>query len=97
VLSKTAKEVFARCLHEWPARRQEFVAVVRGDPQDWSNPELRRRAPTPAHNSRPAASERANGGTLLLTRLATCRCQQADCARAAEREIERLGDQKPRW
>jgi len=97
------KEVFARCLHEMsPRADKDFVAVnCAAIPQDLVESELfgvEKGAYTGAQSSRPGRFERANGGTLLLDEVGDLPLSaQAKLLRVLqEREIERLGDQKPR-
>ncbi len=97
------KEVFARCLHEMSARAgKDFVAVnCAAIPQDLVESELfgvEKGAYTGAQSARPGRFERADGGTLFLDEVGDLPLPaQAKLLRVLqEREIERLGDQRPR-
>ena len=97
------KEVFARCLHEMGPRAGEaFVAVnCAAIPQELVESELfgvEKGAYTGAQSSRPGRFERASGGTLFLDEVGDLPLSaQAKLLRVLqEREIERLGDAKPR-
>jgi len=97
------KEVFARCLHEMGPRADEaFVAVnCAAIPQELVESELfgvEKGAYTGAQSSRPGRFERASGGTLFLDEVGDLPLSaQAKLLRVLqEREIERLGDSKPR-
>jgi len=97
------KEVFARYLHEISARaKAEFVAVnCAAIPQELVESELfgvEKGAYTGAQSARPGRFERADGGTLFLDEVGDLPLSaQAKLLRVLqEREIERLGDQRPR-
>ena len=97
------KEVFARCLHEMsPRAGKDFVAVnCAAMPQELVESELfgvEKGDYTGAQSARPGRFERADGGTLFLDEVGDLPLPaQAKLLRVLqEREIERLGDQKPR-
>ncbi|HMM54002.1 MAG TPA: sigma 54-interacting transcriptional regulator [Candidatus Desulfobacillus sp.] len=97
------KDVFARCLHEMgPRAGQPFVAMnCAAIPQELVEAELfgvEKGAFTGAQSSRPGRFERASGGTLFLDEVGDLPLPaQAKLLRVLqEREIERLGDLKPR-
>jgi two-component system response regulator HydG len=97
------KEVFARCLHEMsPRAGADFVAVnCAAIPQELVESELfgvEKGAYTGAQSARPGRFERADGGTLFLDEVGDLPLPaQAKLLRVLqEREIERLGDARPR-
>ena len=97
------KEVFARCLHEMsPRAGKDFVAVnCAAIPQELVESELfgvEKGAYTGAQSARPGRFERADGGTMFLDEVGDLPLPaQAKLLRVLqEREIERLGDARPR-
>ena len=97
------KEMFARCLHESGARRDEpFIAVnCAAIPPELVEAELfgvEKGAYTGALVSRQGRFERANGGSLFLDEIGDLPlAAQAKLLRVLQDgEIERLGDQKTR-
>ncbi|CAG0972510.1 Phenol regulator MopR [Burkholderiales bacterium] len=97
------KEVFARNLHEMSPRKDgAFVAInCAAMPQELVESELfgvEKGAYTGAQSARPGRFERAEGGTLFLDEVGDLPLSaQAKLLRVLqEREIERLGDARPR-
>jgi two-component system response regulator AtoC len=100
--SGTGKELVARAIHRKSARHgQPFVAVnLAAIPETLIESELfghEKGAFTGAHSRKPGKFELAHGGTLFLDEVASLRLDlQPKLLRALQqREIERLGGQRP--